>query len=66
MGRKQILQRNYDEEGNLISKECNICHEVKPVSEFSKNKSKTDGLQLKCKECNKEYDKKYKEEKKDK
>ena len=66
MGRKQILQRNYDEEGNLISKECNICHKVKPVSEFSKNKSKIDGLQLKCKECTKQYDKKYKEENKDK
>ena len=66
MGRKQILQRNYDEEGNLISKECNICHEVKPVSEFSKCKSKSDGYQLKCKECTKQYGKEYREENKDK
>ena len=65
MGRKQILKRNYDNEGNLISKECSCCHKVKPVSEFSKNKSKIDGLQLKCKECTKQYDKKYKEENKD-
>ena len=55
MGRKQTLQRNYDEEGNLISKECNICHEIKPVSEFSKSKTAIDGLQLKCKECSKKY-----------
>lgn len=66
MGRKQTIQRNYDDEGNLISKECNICHEVKPVSEFSKNKGKIDGYQLKCKECTKQYDKKYREENKNK
>ena len=61
MGRKQIIKRNYDEEGNLISKECNICHKVKPVSEFSKNKSKIDRLQLKCKECSKQYSKNNKD-----
>ena len=66
MGRKQIIKRNYDEEGNLISKECNICHKVKLVSEFSKNKSKIDGLQLKCKECTGQYGKEYREENKEK
>lgn len=44
------LKRNYDNEGNLISKECSCCHKVKPVSEFTKNKSKVDGLKLKCRE----------------
>ena len=47
--------RNYDNEGNLISKECNVCHEIKPISEFDKNKRGIDGLQLKCKECRKKY-----------
>ena len=55
MGKRQIIQRNYDEEGNLISKECGKCHKIKPASEFSKNKCKTDGLESKCKECRKEY-----------
>lgn len=53
------LKRNYDNEGNLISKECSCCHKVKPVSEFTKNKSKIDGLKLKCRECVKEYNKEY-------
>ena len=53
MGRKQIVKRNYDSEGNLISKECSCCNEVKPVNEFSKSKIAIDGLQLKCKECSK-------------
>ena len=74
---RKIMQRNYDNEGNLISKECSKCHEIKPVSEFSKCKSKTDGLEAKCKECIKKYiqenkdkikekNKKYRQENKDK
>ena len=49
MGRKGVL-RNYDNEGNLISLECCKCHEVKVVSEFSKNKSKKDGVNTICKD----------------
>lgn len=52
---REIMQRNYDNEGNLISKECSCCHKVKPVLEFNKCKSKSDGLQIKCKECLKKY-----------
>ena len=77
MGRKQILQRNYDEEGNLISKECSCCNKIKLVSEFYKDKTTIDGLQAKCKKCFKEYyqknsdcikekNKKYKQENIDK
>ena len=36
-------------------KKCNICNTEKPFSEFSKSKAKEDGLQNKCKECNKQY-----------
>lgn len=54
MGRKII--RNYDNNGNLISKECYKCHEIKEVGEFHKNKSKKDGITSTCKECKKEYD----------
>ena len=77
MGRKQILQRNYDEEGNLISKECSCCNKIKLVSEFYKDKTTIDGLQAKCKKCFKKYyqknsdcikekNKKYKQENKGK
>ena len=54
MGKKII--RNYDNNGNLISKECYKCHEIKGVGEFHKNKSKKDGISSTCKECKKEYD----------
>ena len=67
MGRKQIIKRNYDNEGNLISKECSCCHKIKSISEFNKAKRELDKLQLKCKEClrkyrqeNKEHMKEYK------
>ena len=47
--------RNYDNEGNLISKECTRCHKIKPVSEFYKNTRMSDGVQGKCKECERKY-----------
>ena len=56
--KRQASKRNYDNEGNLISNECSCCHEVKPASEFSKCKSKADGLQFKCKECLRKYNQK--------
>ena len=61
MGRKQILQRNYDEEGKLISKECSCCHKIKSVNEFNKHKGRKDGLQVKCKECLIMYNQKNKD-----
>ena len=54
MGGKRVL-RNYDSDGNLVSLECSVCHEVKAVSEFSKDKSKKDGVCTKCKDCHAEY-----------
>ena len=59
MGRRPMLKRNYDNEGNLISKECSVCHEIKPVSEFSKQKGNKDGIRSKCKECDKQHNKQY-------
>ena len=52
---KEIMKRNYDNEGKLISKECSCCHEIKTASEFSKDNGAIDGLQLQCKECRKKY-----------
>ena len=66
MGRKCVLLRNYDSNGNLISKECGVCHKVKAVSEFGKHKNKKDGVDTKCKECKKQYSKEYRKENKDK
>lgn len=34
-------------------KYCSACDTNKPVSEFNKNKTKKDGLQSRCRECNK-------------
>lgn len=51
--------RNYDDEGNLISKQCSKCGQVKDVSEFYKDKSKSDCLQSNCKSCDNERNKDY-------
>jgi len=35
-------------------KQCSICGQLKPESEFYKNRSSSDGLQSQCKECHKQ------------
>jgi len=50
---------------SMESKRCSKCGEIKPVSEFSKNKSKKDGLQDWCKTCLNEGNKRYYEDHKD-
>lgn len=49
-------------------KTCNKCEVEKPATPeyFHRNKSKKDGLEYTCKECRKEYDKKYYQENKEK
>ena len=42
-----------------ITKRCCTCKEVKSVSEFSKYRSRADGLQAQCKECASVYMKTY-------
>ena len=61
IARKSTVKRIYDNEGNLISKECSRCHEIKPASEFGRDKRAKDGLQTKCKECAKKYRQENKE-----
>jgi hypothetical protein len=45
-------------------KQCSKCKELKPFSEFYKNRSTNDGLARWCKECKSEYRKNHKAEKK--
>ena len=40
-------------------KKCFICKEVKPLTEYYKHSAMADGHLNKCKECTKEYVKKY-------
>ena len=40
-----------------LTKKCPKCRRELPLSEFSKNKSRTDGLQCWCKSCRKERNK---------
>ena len=63
---KRVLLRNYDSNGNLISLECGKCHKVKAVSEFSKCKSKKDGVNTICKECDNKRSKEHYNQNKDK
>lgn len=44
---------------------CSRCKNIKPESEFYKNKSKEDGYSHNCKECGKYYTKKWKSENRD-
>lgn len=39
----------------MDSKECFICHKVKPLNEFYSHKGMSDGHLNKCKECTKSY-----------
>lgn len=47
-------------------KKCSKCKKVKEFSEFHKKKMGKDGLSRQCKICRKEYNKKYRQENKDK
>jgi len=55
-----------ESDGMTEVKTCSRCGETKPVSEFSKYKAKKDGLQVYCKPCVAEYNRKYREENKEK
>lgn len=49
------VKRIYDNR-ILVAKECSKCHEIKSVNEFHKKKVvKKDGLDSKCKQCEKKY-----------
>lgn len=39
----------------LETKKCGTCKEEKPIVDFNKDKSRTDGLQRQCKDCVREY-----------
>lgn len=61
MGKVSKLIKNYDKEGNLISKECSKCHKIKLIEEFNKDNRAKDKRMSKCKECEKQYRKTNKE-----
>lgn len=45
------LYKEYDNEGNLIKKECSKCHEVKTVDNFYKDTHTKAGYTSQCKKC---------------
>jgi len=47
-------------------KQCSGCKKEKPLDEFSKDKSKKDGLRTQCKECSKQNQKQYRKINKEK
>jgi DNA-directed RNA polymerase subunit RPC12/RpoP len=42
-------------ESNMETKKCSRCGRELPVTEFGKNRSAKDGLQVFCKECFRQY-----------
>ena len=49
-----------------MSKTCTKCGETKPLDGFHRDKGTADGRRGKCKECVREYDRRYREENRDK
>jgi 5-methylcytosine-specific restriction endonuclease McrA len=47
-------------------KECRVCGDVKPVTEYYKKKTSKDGLMSECKECNSKKTKEYYKDNKEK
>jgi len=45
-----------DSTDDTTTKRCPQCEEVKPRDQFSKDKSRNDGLQTRCKACNSAYE----------
>lgn len=52
---KRSTPREYDEQGNLISKWCNFCKRMLPIEKFNKHVSYKDGHMHKCQKCFNEY-----------
>ena len=50
----------------IAEKRCCHCHEIKPISNFSKNNQNKDGYQARCKSCALEYQKERSEKAKEK
>ena len=50
----------------MEGKICTKCKQWKPLEEFNKKKTNKDGRQYQCRECTKEYDKRYREVNKEK
>jgi len=38
----------------IVTKECNRCHRVLPITEFHRNHTRKDGYQCQCKDCQRE------------
>lgn len=49
-----------------MTKFCGRCKEEKSVSDFSKDRSRKDGLRNRCKDCAREYLRKYREKNREK
>ena len=63
-----ITKEEQKRRAELLSKGlkvCNKCHKVLPLEQFGKCKTNKDGLQYKCKECDKQQTKQYYQEHKE-
>lgn len=44
-------KREYNNEGLLINKRCNVCNRMLPIDNYYSNKAQYDGFSNTCKEC---------------
>lgn len=54
----KLMEQHYFIQG-IEMKKCPKCGEIKPLSEFSKDSNRSDGVQSYCKECQCKISKKY-------
>ena len=47
----KINNLNVNNNTTIASKVCSICNQIKPITEYHKDKSKSDGLRYDCKSC---------------
>ena len=45
----------------MITKECRVCKEVKPLDQFNRDKKNKDGKSWRCKDCHRAHTKAYRE-----
>lgn len=45
------IQIKYDDKGNVVSKSCSTCKQIKPSSKFSIQTGKLGNLRSQCKSC---------------
>lgn len=53
--KRQLKDRTFDQDGNVVSKRCSKCLDFVPIADFHRTSRSFDGLQRACKKCSNKY-----------